>query len=132
MNEDKIGEAFGLEPDQQYLDSIKPKVIVKRIEESEEGDYEFVRDNMKELIAKGSSALEDLLFLAKQSENPRTYEVLSTLLKTIGEQNKDLIDIQAKIKGKKKDDTPSNMSIQKALFVGSTAELLKGLKEANE
>lgn len=132
MIEDKIGEAFGLDPDKQYLDKMKPAEIEAHKNANEESDYDFVRDNMKDLIAKGTSAFDDLLDLAKQSENARIYEVLSGLMKTIGDQNKDLIDIESKIKGSKKEETSTPTNIENALFVGSTAELLKGLKDGND
>lgn len=132
--EDILSKAFGMDENQEYLDkmSTKPNLPAK-VEDSGDSDYEFVRENIKELIAKSSMALDDLLDLAKQSGQPRTYEVLTQLLKTVSEQNKDLIDIEAKIKGKKKDDDDNgSMKIDKALFVGSTADLLKQLKAGDE
>jgi len=134
MIEDKIGKAFGLEENQEYLDAMsnKPNLPAKKHENPEQSDYEFVRENIKELIAKSTTALNDLLDLAKLSENPNAYAVLTQLLKTVSEQNKDLIDIETKVKGNKKEENTGSAKIQNALFVGSTAELLKGLKESNE
>jgi hypothetical protein len=131
--EDTLSKAFGMEENQEYLDAMsnKSNLPAKKQEEPEKSDYEFVRENIKELITKSTMALDDLLDLAKQSEHPRTYEVLTQLLKTVSEQNKDLIDIETKVKGKKKEEEGTT-KIQNALFVGSTAELLKGLKEKND
>jgi len=131
--EDTLSKAFGMEENHEYLDAMsnKSNLPTKKQEEPEKSDYEFVRENIKELITKSTMALDDLLDLAKQSEHPRTYEVLTQLLKTVSEQNKDLIDIETKVKGKKKEEEGTT-KIQNALFVGSTAELLKGLKEKND
>jgi hypothetical protein len=131
--EDTLSKAFGMEENHEYLDAMsnKSNLPAKKQEEPEKSDYEFVRENIKELITKSTMALDDLLDLAKQSEHPRTYEVLTQLLKTVSEQNKDLIDIETKVKGKKKEEEGTT-KIQNALFVGSTAELLKGLKEKND
>jgi hypothetical protein len=89
--------------------------------------------NEKIILNKGNDAIEDLTELAKQSESPRAYEVLATLMKTVGETTKDLYDLQKKTKDlltnngtKKLDETTVN--VEKAVFVGTTAELLKKVK----
>jgi hypothetical protein len=81
------------------------------------------------LAAKGDLALDTLLQVASASEHPRAYEVAANLIKTLADLNKDLLDIQ-----KKKQDltgtkpTESKTVIDKAVFVGSTAELVKMIK----
>lgn len=136
MITDKIGQAFGLEPDEQYLNrNIVPSRgnVPANINQEEDDDYEFVRGNIKELIIKSTDALDNLIDIAKDSESPRAYEVLTQLVKAVTEQNKDLIDIQTKVKGKKEPEQPQgNTNIQNALFVGTTAELLKQLKDGSE
>lgn len=134
MSEDKISKAFGLEPDEQYLnrDIVPTSNNVPSKINHDNDDYEFVRDNIKELIEKSSNALDHLLDIAKDSESPRAYEVLTQLIRTVTDQNKDLIEIQTKVKGKPESDkNPGNTNIQNAMFIGSTADLLKRLKDGN-
>ena len=74
--------------------------------------------------------------LAKQSESPRAYEVLATLMKTVGETTKDLFDLQKRKKdlagGTEKKLDESAITIDKAVFVGTTAELLRKVKSKDE
>jgi hypothetical protein len=95
-------------------------------------DYTLTRNTFRDLIEKGNDAIESLTDLAKQSESPRAYEVLATLMKTVGDSAKDLYDLQKKTKdlltsnNKRLDET--SISVDKAVFVGTTAELLRKVK----
>ena len=98
-----------------------------------EEDATFARNNMKDLIIKGNSAMDQLLAVAKESEHPRAYEVAAGLIKNLADMNKDLLELQKK----RKDLTPNgdgfagnakNLNVDKAIFVGSTNELVKFLK----
>ena len=133
---DKLSEAFGIEPikdeDKKSTKALKKIEKVNEIakpvqveKEPVDNDVEYVRNNIRNLIDKGSEALEDLLWLAKSTEHPRVYEVLSQLLKTISDQNKDLIDINQKTKPK--EEAPA-AQIQNAMFIGSTTDFLKALR----
>jgi len=99
-----------------------------------ESDYKYARENLYGVIEKGSEALDTLIELAKASEHPRAFEVVSQLTKTLVDANKDLLDIQKKVKDLKKieekNDAPKNVT--NALFVGSTAELQKLVNGRNE
>jgi hypothetical protein len=90
-------------------------------------DYEFARNNIHNAISKGSEALDYLLEIAKQSDHPRAFEVVGQLTKTLVDANKDLLDVQKKVKDLKVEDT-SPETINNNLFVGSTADILKMLK----
>lgn len=137
---DKLSDAFGIEPiereDKKSTKALKPIEKVNEIAKPEpiekvaiDDDVEYVRGNIRNLIDKGSDALDDLLWLAKSTEHPRVYEVLSQLLKTISDQNKDLIDINQKTRPK--EETQPATQIQNAMFIGSTADFLKALKGDN-
>jgi putative sterol carrier protein len=90
-------------------------------------DYEYTRDNLKEIIEKGSEALDGILELAKESEHPRAYEVVGQIIKNVADVNRQLIDLQKDIKGLKRTESgPKNVT--NALFVGSTHDLLKLIK----
>jgi len=90
-------------------------------------DYEYARNNLKGLIENGKDAMENILFLAKEDESARTYEVVGQLIKTLADTNKDLLDLAKKSKELKteKEEKFGGTQIQNALFVGSTAELQK-------
>ena len=105
-------------------------------QEDQKDDYVLARRTFRDLIHKGNDAIEDLTDLAKQSESPRAYEVLATLMKTVGETTKDLFDLQKRKKdlagGTEKKLDESAITIDKAVFVGTTAELLRKVKSKDE
>lgn len=96
-----------------------------------DSDAEFARQNIRSLIEKGNNAFDDLLKVAKESEHPRSYEVTAGFLKNLADLNKDLLELQKR----KKDLSPEqnsqskNINVDKAVFVGSTTELVKFIKE---
>lgn len=95
-----------------------------------ETDTDFARQNIRELINKGASAIEELAVVARDSQHPRAYEVMAGMLKNLTDMNKDLLDLQKKkqeLTGVK-ETTSKDVNIDKAVFVGSTAELMKLLK----
>ena len=96
-------------------------------DESIDADYEYARENLKSFIEQGKIAMENIIFLAKEGESPRAYEVVGQLIKTLSDTNKDLLDLGKKVKElkSKKDDTQQSQHVTNALFVGSTAELQK-------
>ena len=109
-----------------------PKIIPNTTEVSEddiEDDYKYQRDNFYNLVEKGSAAIDGILELAKESEHPRTYEVAGQLIKNVAEVTEKLGDLQEKMRRLK--EVPSNApkNVTNALFVGSTKELQKMLKD---
>ena len=91
-------------------------------------DYSYTRDNLKEVIGKGSTALDGILELAQESEHPRAYEVVGQIIKSVVDANIQLIELQKNMKALKKKDATGPKNITNALFVGSTHELQKLLK----
>jgi hypothetical protein len=92
-------------------------------------DYEKTRDNIDSLIAKGTEAIDDMLAIARQSEKARDFEVAGNMIKTVVDASKELLEIQKKMRditGKKENLT---QNIKNAVFVGSTTELLKAMKD---
>jgi hypothetical protein len=95
-------------------------------------DYEYTRGNLYSLIEKGQEAINGILELAQESEMPRAYEVAGQLIKNVADATDKLMDLQKKLKDieeEKQVRGPSNVT--NALFVGSTAELSKLLKNQN-
>lgn len=98
-----------------------------------ESDFEFTRKSYYELIQKSLSAIEDMIDLARQSQNPRAFEVLNAMIKTNSEMNKGLLELQKDKKSLTGVETPS--TVNNNLYVGSTTDLAKFLedkKNANE
>jgi len=96
-------------------------------------DTKYVRQNMYDLIEKGHGAIDELLAVADQSQHPRAYEVLANMIKTMGDMNKDLIDMHEKKRKLKQAEEKEEKAItNNNLFVGSTSELLKLMNKDND
>lgn len=130
-----LAEALNIEPietKQEILEPAQQQILEPTHMNDAEADYNLARNTFRNLIQQGNLAMEDMKELARQSESPRAYEVFATMMKTISETTKDLYDLQKKTKDLKDDKSkPSqeNITVEKAVFVGSTAELLKKIKE---
>ena len=94
-----------------------------------ERDYAYQRQNIYNLVERGTDAVEGILELAKESDHPRAYEVAGNLIKQVAEVTEKLGDLQEKMKKLKEVPDNAPKSVTNALFVGSTAELQKMLKE---
>ena len=96
-------------------------------------DYEYTRGNLYSLIEKGQEAINGILELAQESEMPRAYEVAGQLIKNVADATDKLMDLQKKLKDveeEKQAKGPTNVT--NALFVGSTAELAKLIKQQSK
>ena len=107
----------------------KPVSPVVNENQDIDNDYEYQRQNFYNLVERGNDAITGILELARESEHPRTYEVAGNLIKQVAEVTEKLGDLQEKMKKLKEvpDNAPKNVT--NALFVGSTAELQKMLKD---
>ena len=115
---------------------VSPPKEVSKINEIEK-DYEYTRANLYSIIEKGQEAINGIMEVAGESASPRAYEVAGQLIKSVADTTDKLMDLQKKLKDveeEKKSSGPS--TVNNALFVGSTAELAKmlkdGLKENNK
>jgi len=97
-----------------------------------DNDYQYARENLYNVIERGSDALNTLVELANQSESPRAFEVVGTLIKTLTDANKDLLEIQKKVKSLKQETTSGPKNVTNALFVGNTAELQQLIKDTSK
>jgi hypothetical protein len=123
-----LSEIFDVEPIKE-----EPKVetlpAVVEYADPVNADADFARNNIRDLVTQGNQAVNELMLIARDGQHPRAFEVLSGLMKNLADMNKDLLEIQKR----KKDLVPkaeaqNNLNIDKAVFVGSTAELVKMLK----
>lgn len=139
--EKSMEEIFDLEPfngnpniDQDKRVTVLPPEDKSNIELGLKQDlsdaYEQSKDNLQELIDNGKEAMEELLQIAKEGQHPRAYEVYGTLLKNMVDANKELLAIQKQMQdltGQKQ--KAGDTKIDKAIFVGTAADLNKLLKD---
>ena len=97
-----------------------------------DSDFEIGRENLYKLLDKGNDAIDGILALAKEGEHPRAYEVAGQLIKTVADVSKDLLELQEKLKKIKDVPNTGPKSVTNALFVGSTTELQKLLKDKKQ
>jgi hypothetical protein len=122
-----LSEIFDVEPIEEKSIEVLPAVIEDNTNQID-ADAEFARTNMKTLIDNGNKALTELSAVANQSESPRAYEVLATMMKNLADMNKDLLELQKRRRELQPKESTQNVNIDKAVFVGSTAELVKMIK----
>ena len=116
-------------------DVVQPEVVKDKIEKVRESvddinkDYEYTRGNLYSIIEKGQEALNGILELAQESEMPRAYEVAGQLIKNVADATDKLMKLQKELKDVKEETTKGPTNVTNALFVGSTADLAKLLKQ---
>ena len=130
--DDKLNEVLGIAEDVTYENEVKTetkKDLIVPEEKDPEIDFETGRKNLYNLLDKGNEAIDGILNLAKEGEHPRAYEVAGQLIKTVSEVSQNLLDLQDKLKKVKEVPNTGPKNVTNALFVGSTTELQKMLKE---
>ena len=117
-------EKVGITPEQ------KPDRLTKT---DIDKDYEYTRGNLYSIIEKGQEAINGILELAQESDMPRAYEVAGQLVKSVSDATDKLMDLQKKLKDVEEETVQKGPStVNNSLFVGSTADLAKMLKEATK
>jgi hypothetical protein len=130
-NFDDLNDTFNVSDD-----VVQPEIVEKKIEKIKSAaddikkDYEYTRGNLYSLIEKGQEAVNGILELAQETEQPRAYEVAGQLIKSVSDATDKLLDLQKKLKDVEEDKQVRGPStVNNALFVGSTADLAKMLKD---
>ena len=107
--------------------------------DSRDNDFDYTRETLYDLIEKGREGIEEMIEVAKQSEHPRAYEVLAKLIKDTADTSSQLMDLHKKVKEIDKIMAPDsslqqlpNGNTTNNLFVGSTTELQRMLKDLNK
>ena len=134
--DDNVNEILGLDPSDNEksmvtTESFKPPVERKEGDKDIDVDYDYSRDSYYNLIDKGNQAIEGILEIAKEGQHPRAYEVAGQLIGQVATTVDKLQDLQKKLKDLKELPKTASANIKNALFVGSTAELQKMLKNEN-
>ena len=132
--DDKLNEVLGIvEVDKPLESEVLPKKTSTEVlvpeDKDPDIDFETGRKNLYNLLDKGNEAIDGILNLAKEGEHPRAYEVAGQLIKTVSEVSQNLLDLQDKLKKVKDIPDKGPKNVTNALFVGSTTELQKMLKE---
>ena len=133
---DKLNETFNIDGE---IVPVESSSIVEKIEKLSptttddiKKDYDYTRGNLYSLIEKGQEAINGILELAQESEMPRAYEVAGQLIKSVADATDKLMDLQKKLKDIEEDKQKGPTTVNNALFVGSTAELAKLLKQQSQ
>jgi hypothetical protein len=130
-NYESIDKALNVTSDIISVDTNEQQLDIIRSETDDiQKDYEYTRANLYSLIEKGQEAINGIMELAGEGGSPRAYEVAGQLIKSVADTTDKLIDLQKKLKdvGEETKKTTNNVT-NNAVFVGSTSELSKLLKQ---
>lgn len=133
---DGLNDAFNVEgeiiPIETKSEIEKIETIASTVDDIKK-DYDYTRGNLYSLIEKGQEAINGILELAQESEMPRAYEVAGQLIKNVADATDKLMDLQKKLKDIEEEKVRKGpTTVNNALFVGSTAELAKLLKQQTQ
>ena len=130
-NFNEIGKSLNVETSivKPEVKNELPNVVLKK--DDVDKDYKYTRGQLYSLIEKGQEAINGIMEVAGESASPRAYEVAGQLIKSVADTTDKLMDLQKKVKevDEEKSKTQNNVT-NNALFVGSTSELSKILKQA--
>ncbi len=135
-NFDKLDDVLNTSSEIQICDNSDTTVVNNEVKEFSTSsvdikkDYEYTRANLYSLIEKGQEAIDGIMELASESDQPRAYEVAGQLIKSVGDVTDKLIDLQKKLKDIEDESVKTTNNVtNNAVFVGSTSELSKLLKQ---
>jgi hypothetical protein len=98
-------------------------------DEQKDNDLDFARENLYDAVVKSQAAVEDMIAIAQQSQHPKAYEVLNSLIKTFADVSSGIADLQLKKQRLQGKEPEQQKTVNNNLFVGSTAELQKMLED---
>jgi hypothetical protein len=128
-----LDEVFDVEST-EIVEVPKEKIVPLSQKPELQQDYEITRAQLHNLVTKGQEAIDGILDVARSSDHPRAYEVAGQLIKNVADVADKLIDLQKKMKDI--DERPATKSspttVNNTMFVGSTSELAKLLKQSNK
>ena len=126
---DSLNKTFNT--DSVEIEPVKEKKLnLSKNKNDVDKDYEYTRGQLYSLIEKGQEAINGIMEVAGESASPRAYEVAGQLIKSVADSTDKLMDLQKKLKDVEEDiQKTTNNVTNNSLFVGSTAELSKLLKD---
>lgn len=125
---DKLDEVFDVPSMEIEATPVQPAPITSKKPEIQQ-DYETTRAQLHSLVMKGQEAIDGILDVARGSDHPRAYEVAGQLIKNVADVADKLIDLQKKMKDIDEAPKSSPTTVNNTMFVGSTADLQKLLKQ---
>jgi len=139
-SDDNLSKIFDVEPLKPGEVASTGQEIVpasNKVEDNVNYDYDSARNNLHKLLNQGQDALYHALEIAKQSEHPRAFEVVGNLMKQLADTNEQLLALserKQKLDGPKQQEGQPNKQVtnNNAIFVGSTSELSKMIKDMNK
>ena len=108
---------------------LKRQDALKNVTNDVDKDYEYTRSNLYSLIEKGQESLNGIMELAGESASPRAYEVAGQIIKSVADTTDKLMELQKKVKEIDEDKGKPTQVTNNAVFVGSTSDLSKMLKD---
>ena len=130
----KLDKTFNITPEvvEEEIEVVKPEKPARLTQDDITKDYEYTRGNLYSIIEKGQEAIDGILELAQETEQPRAYEVAGQLIKSVSDATDKLMDLQKKLKDVEEEKTKTTNVTNNALFVGSTSDLAKLIKQQNQ
>ena len=128
----KLDKTFNITPEvvEEKSEEVKPEKPDRLTKDDITRDYEYTRGQLYSIIEKGQEAINGILEVAQESDMPRAYEVAGQLIKSVSDATDKLMTLQQKLKDvNKEEESKGPTTVNNALFVGSTADLQKLLKE---
>ena len=131
---DSLNDTFNTDPVDETAIEIakeeKRKNQIQKLTDDVSKDYDYTRGNLYSLIEKGQEAINGIMEVAGETASPRAYEVAGQLIKSVADTTDKLADLHKKVKDIEADNPKTQSTVtNNALFVGSTAELQKMLKD---
>ena len=117
-HKDPISQALDVTPMEGEIVPVEKKEVNPEME----NDFKYARENLYNIIERGTDALNGIVDLAQQSQHPRSFEVVADLVRTLSTANKDLLDLQKKMKDLQPEEA-KNQKVTNNLFVGTTKDL---------
>ena len=129
MTFDKLDKTFDI--DSAIEEVQETSTEIKKLSDNKhlQSDYEYSRGQLYNLVEKGQEAINGILDVAQNSDHPRAYEVAGNLIKNVADITDKLVDLQGKMKVINQEHVKTTNNVTNAMFVGSTSELQKMLKE---
>jgi hypothetical protein len=129
MTFDKLDKTFDI--DSAIEEVQETSTEIKKLSDNKDlqSDYEYSRGQLYNLVEKGQEAINGILDVAQSSDHPRAYEVAGNLIKNVADITDKLVDLQGKMKVINQEHVKTTNNVTNAMFVGSTSELQKMLKE---
>ena len=129
MTFDKLDKTFDIDSAIEKVEDTSTEIEKLSDNKDLQNDYEYSRGQLYNLVEKGQEAINGILDVAQNSDHPRAYEVAGNLIKNVADITDKLVDLQGKMKVINQEHVKTTNNVTNAMFVGSTSELQKMLKE---